>query len=66
MGSSHTLTATLSPARNNVRIRFEVLSGPNDGLERSDTHELERRGASQLQQLEGGDRLDHRVGRPRR
>jgi uncharacterized protein YjdB len=37
VGSSHTLTATVSPAQSGVRVRFEVLSGPNDGTTRSDT-----------------------------
>ena len=37
IGTSHTLTATLTPAQNNVRIRFEVLIGdPNGGDTRSD------------------------------
>ena len=36
VGTSHTLTATVSPAQNNVPIRFEVLSGLNDGDTRSD------------------------------
>ena len=32
----HDLSATLSPAQNGVKVRIEVLSGPNAGVERSD------------------------------
>ncbi len=31
VGTSHELTATLTPAQNKVRVQFEVLSGPNAG-----------------------------------
>ena len=36
VGTTHGLTATVSPARSGVTVRFEVFTGPNDGTRRSD------------------------------
>ena len=37
VGTTHRLTATVSPARSGVTVRFEVFTGPNDGIRRSDS-----------------------------